>query len=88
MKLLAAILILLAFAALGTALACDFRGITSEYAERSVAAARPIGSLLGRDQAPAAGQRQAVRVAVTQRIIGLVFALASVAILIAVISSA
>ena len=88
MKLLAAILILLAFAALGVALACDFRGIATEYAKRSLEAARPLGDLLRRDQTPAAAQRRTARVAVSQRIIGLVFALASVAVLIAVIASA
>ena len=87
-KLLAAVLILLAFAALGVALACDFRGIATEHAKNSLEAARPIGNLLRRDQTPEAAQRRAARAAVIQRIIGLVFALASVAILIGIIASA
>jgi hypothetical protein len=86
-KSVAAVLILLAFAALGLALACDFRGVADDYATRSLAAARPIGDLLRRDQTPEAAQRRLARVTVIQRIIGLVFALASLAIPIAVIAT-
>lgn len=59
-----------------------------EHAKRSVAAGRPIGALLRRDQTPEAMQRRVTRQTVLERIIGLWFALIGLAVLIALITGA
>jgi hypothetical protein len=87
-KLVLSVLILLAFVALGLVFAADFRGVAREFAERSLASARPIGDLFRRSQTPEAARRRVARVAVVQRIGGLFFALASLAVLIAVVATA
>ena len=88
MKLVIPVLILLMFVALGLALASDFRGVTSEQAKRGLTSARPVGDLLRRDQTAEAAQRRAARVTVIYRIIGLLFAMGSLAVLIAVVATA
>jgi hypothetical protein len=87
-KLAIAAFILLGFAALGLALASDLRGIAREHAQRSLASARPIGDVLGLRRTPENMQRSLAFVTAVQRAIGLVFALASLAVLIAVVATA
>jgi len=77
---------LLGFVALGLALAFNFRGIASEHAKRSVTAGGPVRALFRRELTPEEMQRRVARATVLDRIIGLVFALAGSAALVAVIT--
>ena len=81
MKLAVAVVILLVFVVLGLALAADFRGVAADWAERGVAARRLRLSL-------EAIRRQTVLATIVNRICGAVFALGSLAVLIAVIATA
>jgi hypothetical protein len=82
-KLAFAVLILLVFVILGLALAVDFRGVATEWAERSL-----VGRPFLRRPSLEAARHWTTRAMIVNRIVGAVFALGGLAILIAVIATA
>jgi hypothetical protein len=88
-RVLAASAILLGFTALGVAMAVNFRGVPEEHARRSVAQSAWMRRVPPWKWWPAPTDGEAVEFGtVVQRVIGVIFALGSLAAMIAIIINA